>query len=481
MPETVSETFSATGLPHEKIPGPPLSRFGYRGNIARFLSDPLKYLENLYQNYGDVAKMIGGPEPSMIFAFGPKYNQQIFNNTDTFNTIGLTFAGPENSSQRKLRNGLLSMDGETHRQHRTLVNPPFHPQAITAFYPIVVEIVNQLIADWKDRGTVDLWAEMKKLTKLVSARILFGLDNTTMSNEMTSLSATWLDMNFSAAVRFFPYDFPGTAYWRMLRTAEKIERCARQIMNERQKNLSPTAQDVLSILIRKKNEPGTFLKEDVLIGLINLLFDASYETTASSLTWNSFFLTQHPEVTAELYDELESAARGGVPSFECLNDLPHLENVVRESMRMLPPILYNYRLVTKPVELGPYHIEKGSKVAICQYITHRIPEFYPEPNKFNPKRWVTHKNVPYSYIPFGAGPHACIGGAFALMTIKTAISQILLRYRLSLAPGTKVNRKALLVLRPAGGIRVKVHAQDKRFRESKTNVRGNIHEVVDLN
>jgi cytochrome P450 len=145
---------------------------------------------------------------------------------------------------------------------------------------------------------------------------------------------------------------------------------------------------------------------------------------------------------------------------------------------VLPPVSYGERVCAAPVEVGPYALPKGAFVSFSQYMTHHLPELYPEPERFNPERWHTIDPSPYDYLPFGAGPHTCIGAAFAMLEIKIALAMIVQRYRLALQPGARIDRQLRVTLSPKHGMPMVVAAQDRQFR--RTEVRGDIHEMVEL-
>src|SRR3989338_10040309 len=168
------------------------------------------------------------------------------------------------------------MAGERRRNTPAVVTPPFNPKAIAALYPQMAELTERALGGWRDGQVVNLWTEMKRVTRLITAKVLFGLDDPARSYAVTAASDQWLEMNFSALARLFPVAAPGTPYRRMLRLAERVEEQGRAIMRDRQQHLSSDAQDVLSLLIRAQQAGGGFLKEEELIGLVHFLFDSRY-------------------------------------------------------------------------------------------------------------------------------------------------------------------------------------------------------------
>lgn len=461
----------------DKIPGPgPFPVLGWRGNLLKFLRDPLAYMQMLKRTYGEISVFVKGRR-SMIFTFHPKYNQQILSHPDLFHSVGITHLGPEGSAHRRVGHGLLSMNGPQHKSQRRLVMPPFQRNHIVTYRDEIVAITEDLLNDWRDDECKDMHDEMKKLTKRISAKILFGLDTASRAFSVSTLMEDWLELNISTSTRLLPFDVPPFPYHRMLQLAERLESETRAMIEQKKKE-TQSGNDVLSILIRAHDEDGTMMTDAELIGQANILFAASHETTSSALTWTLFLLAEHPHVYGDLVDELAGKLKGGAPTFEMLNELPLLDRVIKESMRILPPAVYTYRLSTAPFDLGPYHLPERTTVALSHYMTHHMSEIYAEPEKFKPERWRDIQPAPYEYLAFSAGPRACIGGGFATMTLKLALAVIVQRFRLTMAPGSRIDRHLVVTLSPKHGLPMLVSKQDQVFK--KNSVTGNIHEMVDL-
>jgi cytochrome P450 len=199
-----------------------------------------------------------------------------------------------------------------------------------------------------------------------------------------------------------------------------------------------------------------------------------------ALIWTLILIVLHPAVNAGVVDELTSVLRGAAPSVQDLARLPLLDRVVKESMRIMPPQAFSRRFNTERCSFGPYDLPAKVTIIFSSYITHRLPNIYTDPQHFRPERWETLKPNIYEYFPFGTGTHHCIGRTFATMEIKIVLAIILQRFRLELVPGLRIDRKprSMLLLRPAGPVRMKVSSQDRQFRPG--TVTGNIHQMVAL-
>ncbi len=205
-----------------------------------------------------------------------------------------------------------------------------------------------------------------------------------------------------------------------------------------------------------------------------------HETSANALTWTLFLLSQHPEIAADLLDELDGVLQGKAPSIEHLQQLPLLERVIKESMRILPPVPWNARVTSKPTSLEGYELPTGTEVWVSIYHTHRNADIYPEPRKFNPQRWETLQVDNFAYNPFSAGSRKCIGAGFAMMEIKIVLAMLLQKFRFQCLPQQKINRSALIVLAAGGGLPMLVCQQDREFGKGVGGLKGNIREMVEL-
>ncbi len=458
------------------IPGPPPMRFfGSRGNLILFRRDSIAYLELLH-SYGKIVAFVAG-RYGTIFAFGPKYNQQLLGNPSLFHMTGFPLPGPKDSAQKRISYSLFSMNDEKHARQRRLISPPFHRQSIEGYHRILVEKTERLLSGWKIGQHIDLVQEMKRFTLGIAGKILFAFDDDLETQDIGDMISRWIHVSTSCSVRLLPKDWPGLPYHRMLKLAEQLERKILPLIARRRAG-NTMGKDVLSILIRSQDEAGIDLSDEELLGQTTVLFVAAHETTANVLTWTLFLLGQHPKILGDLMDELRGVLRGQAPVTSQLEQLPLLDRVIKESMRILPPVPYCTRTSTAPFELGPYQLSAKTTVACSHYITHRLPEIYSEPDKFLPDRWLAIRPSSYEYLPFGAGPRICIGAAFASMTIKIALAMILQRFQLSLLPGTRIDRKVTITLSPKNGMPVELRSPANGFQF--VPVCGNIHEMVQL-
>jgi len=214
---------------------------------------------------------------------------------------------------------------------------------------------------------------------------------------------------------------------------------------------------LLSLLLHAQDIDGTRMTDRQLRDEAMTLFIAGHETTALALSWTWYLLSQHPDVEAKLWAELEAVLGGHPPSVADLPRLTYTENVVRESLRLYPPAYGFGREALQDCEIGGYVVPKGTTLFMSQWVIHRSSRYFPDPEAFMPDRWADGlaKRLPkYAYFPFGGGPRICIGGGFAMMEAVLLLATIAQRFRLTLVPGHPIALYPSITLRPAYGVRV---------------------------
>jgi cytochrome P450 len=463
---------TTTTVTKSKIPGPRgLPFLKGKANLPKFYLTWATYLRELHETYGDIVGLAEG-DPSWTFVFSPALNHDLLANPETFrNDAGPFVRLPKGSRLAKLfLNNLAVMNGDHHKQQRRLMQPAFHRQQIAGYYDDMVAMTEATFATWEIGTKRDMLWEMKQLTQRIAVKTLFG---TYDEAEIQRVSQLLRVVNQVPLLAVFPFDLPGSPLRRIAKTMEKMEEYILAKIEE--KRSVPEATDVLAALVHAHDEDGTRLSDDEMMGHALSLFIAGHETTSHALIWTLLLLHQHPEIHTALLDELESKLQENAPTLEQLNQLPLLEGVVKESLRLLPPAPVGVRRAAHDCELGGYAIPKGAMVFYSEWVTHRLPELYPEPDRFLPQRWVTIKPTIYEYFPFAAGPHMCIGAGFAMQELKVVLAMLVQRYRMELVPNHTLDLN--LGMRPTNGMPMTIHRQDRTF--AKVPVRGMVTQLVE--
>jgi cytochrome P450 len=462
------------------IPGPrPMPVAGHRGNFLSFVVDAVGYLERLHDHYGEIASVARGHN-DYVCVFSPRYNRIVLSDPDLYHNIDAD-ASPvrmrDGSPLSRLYAGLTNMNGPRHRRQRRLLASALHRRHVEGYAGEIAAITARHTAAWRAGDEVDLLAEMRTLTMDVAVRTMLGLDPEQEGQRTGRLLQRWMDAVFSVPAMALPVDVPGLPYHRLQILSDQLDRAVRAMIEARRGGTGD-GRDVLSRLTAANDDDGTRLTDDELIGQTAFLFMAGHATTASALTWTLFLLGTHPGVQRDVVDELTGALHGATPDVSQLAALPLLDRVIRESLRLLPPVMWWSKVCAAGCELGPYELEPGTHVVFSSYITHRLPELYPQPAAFRPERWLTCDPSPYEYLPFSAGPRSCLGAGFATMEMKIVLATVLQQWQPRLPHRVRVDRGGLMVSQPKGGLPARLARPDGRA--PGIEVAGSIRSLVEL-
>jgi len=490
----MSSTTSLSPSVRLTVPGPsPSPFFGSTPHALRFGADSVGYTRQLFQTYGPVVSLSAGGGtnlyssqsrcPGTVFAYGPEVIRTVATQHEIYHKSPLTGTAYRkrtiSARHQPLTHfmvGLFGLNSEPHRQFRQLLMPNFHKQRIEGYRNDIVAITQSVLDQMPVTEQCDIVEVMRRLTIRVTTKILFGFDMDKIGILLENVFAQSTSPMFS----FLPFDLPGLPYHRYLNLLAQFEDEMRALI-ARKREQNTDEGDVLSMLIAARDATtGVQLSEDELLGHVGVFFAAGYDTTAVSLSWTLFLLSQHPEVFANLLDELESVLQGEAPTVEQLHQLPLLERVIKESMRILPAVPWNGRVTSQSTELGGFVLPEGTEVFVSIYQTHHMPELYAEPEVFNPQRWETIEPSMFEYVPFSAGSRTCIGATFALIEMKIVLAMLLQRYRLQFVPKVDIERVGVIVMEPKYGIPMTVHQQDRQFTQGVGGVHGNVREMVKL-
>jgi cytochrome P450 len=466
---------------------------GATASLLRFVLDPIEFVGKLFGEYGPIVQLaVGSPTrlvsteanvPGTVFLYGPELNHALLSNHADFHKCALTGPlypeAPLNARTRpltRMMTGLFHVNEAEHRQHRRLLMPAFHRSRIESYRDEMVAVTEELLADYRPGSTRDVRPDMMRVTLRIATATLFGADLGELGLRIGHDLESWGKALRGANI--FPFDLPGTPYRRWLDLSSAIDQRMTEVIRQK-RDTHGEGRDMLSMLLAARDEVGGALTEDELIGHAGVIFAAGHETSSNALSWTLFLLAQHPRIMADLCDELAGKLHGEAPRFEDLAELPLLDHVVKESLRLFPPAPLNHRITARDSELGRYRIPSGTEVLSSIYHTHRMPELYPEPLRFLPERWATLDPGPYAYNPFSAGPRMCIGAAFAQFEIKVVLGILLQRFRLELVPNQRIDRYFGITLAPTPRVLMKIRRTDRAFARAAP-VQGEVHGMVDL-
>lgn len=361
--------------------------------------------------------------------------------------------------------GLVTANGEAHRRQRQLVQPAFHTNRIQNYAETMVQYTDDTLKGWVSGETKEISREMAELTMYVVSKTLFDVDRDNMSGMAQQIGQTIHEIQAIANSDFnFPIPIPD---WLPTSKNQRRKR-AKQVLDatidgivaqRRATSIDGQVEDrgdLLSMLLLARDDAGTSLTDDEIREQAATLFIAGHETTSNALTWTWHLLSQYPQIEAKLHTELDQQLGGRLPTVHDLRNLPYTEKIIKESLRLYPPAwVLNGRQATEDTTIGDYHIPKGATIFISPYVLHRLPQYFAQPDLFDPERFApeNEKLIPrYAYIPFGAGARVCIGNSFAMMEARLILATIAQRYRLQLAPDQKVTLNPQITLSPKHGL-----------------------------
>jgi cytochrome P450 len=370
-----------------------------------------------------------------------------------------------------LGEGMITSDGEAHNRGRRIAAPAFHRRRIERYATQIVNISNELRTHWRPGAELNISAEMMRLALQITARTLFDTEVTPEIHEINDQVNIVMDLynflvGFPRAELFLNSPIPQI---RRFRAAKKrLDDVVDGMIRARQAetNLDRHA-DLLSMLVAARDEQaggdGLRLNAQQIRDQVLTLFLAGFETVANALAWTWLLLGQNPEAEARLHAELDAVLGGRLPTLEDVPRLEYLGMVLSESMRLYPPAWAMGREVLEDVSIGPYRLRKQTMVFFSQYIVHRDPRWFPEPERFRPERFTAAAKSGrprFAYFPFGGGARQCIGESFAWMEAILSLATIAQRWRLELLPGQVIELQPKITLRPKNGIRVRVAPRD---------------------
>ncbi|MEO5590650.1 MAG: cytochrome P450 [Gemmatimonadaceae bacterium] len=433
---------------------PPRTLPSYPGQfLVEIARNPLGMMVSMNRQHGDISHWRIATQDLYLFSHPDLIREVLVTNQKNFHkSRGLERA------RRLLGNGLLTSEEDFHLRQRRLAQPAFHRQRIAAYATVMGEFADRTMKRWADGQTVNIHTEMMRLTLGIVARTLFDADVDEEAREIGD-ALTHAFESFNLAMLPFTEvleKLPLPAVRRFNNARNTLDRIIYGMIEERRKS-DEDRGDLLSMLLLATDTEGdgsamsdTQLRDEALT-----IFLAGHETTANALTWTWYLLSQHPDVEAKLHREIDSVLDGRAPSFDDMTSLPYTRQVASESMRLYPPAWAVGRRALNEFRVRDFLIPANSVVIMSQYIVHRDPRFFDDPERFDPERWTPERQASrpkFAYFPFGGGTRVCIGEQFAWMEVILLIAAIAQRWRITLAPDQRVAVKPLITLRPTGGM-----------------------------
>jgi cytochrome P450 len=422
------------------------------GNLPEFRTHRLDFLTRCVREHGDMVKLRFAHRIIYLTSHPDLIEDVLVTHSKHFTKHFALRLNPV-----ILGNGLLTSEGDFWLRQRRLIQPVFSRTRIAGYGPAMVEAAQRLIANWKPGEARDIHAEMMRVTLDIAAKTLFGAevgDQAHAIAEALEVAQGNFLQRFNSLLPL-PMWVPTPANLRMRRAVKRLDDVIYGIIHQRRQNPADRG-DLLSLLLHARDEDdGTGMTDKQLRDEAMTLFLAGHETTALTLSWAWYLLAQHPEAEAKLIAEIDTILAGRTPTVDDWPKLKYAEMVALEAMRLYPPAYVIGREALIDLDIGGYHVPKGTTMLMPAWVIHRDARWYDEPERFRPERWGEErmKSMPkFAYFPFGGGPRVCIGQQFAMMELALILATIGQRFRFRIKPGATVQPLAFFTLRPATGI-----------------------------
>jgi cytochrome P450 len=445
---------SAPGPASEPLPLPPGTHgLPLIGETLEFLRSPNAFADSRIARHGKVyqSNILGKPT---VFLIGAEANHWIFAGE------GRYLENEWSPAIRKLlgTNSLSLISGEEHKQRRKLLAPHFKRTSMAGCVAPMVAIARAHLDRWAgdaERGPIAIVPRMRSLVFEIAALYLLG-DTNDLGVGLEEFSRdfdTWVGGLFVA----LPVALPFSRFGRAMQARKRLFGVLERLVAKRDAEQRDDAS-VLSTLLRVRDEHGRPLPRSTIVDEIQLLLFAGHDTTVTSTSNIIYHLAMHPDAQARARAEQDAMVNREY-TLESLRAMPWLEAVIKESMRLIPPIGGAFRVMTKDAEYGGFRIPRGHRVAIGPRAAHREAEHWPDPDRFDPERFIREADdrPAFAWIPFGGGPRVCLGQHFAMLEMHVVLAMLIREFEWSLTPGQDQRFTLIPLPRQRSGTIVELH------------------------
>ncbi len=434
-----------------KAPGPP--NYSVLRHLKRAARDPLGFYQSYWREYGDITRLHWyGPFEAFLCVHPDMVERVLQANWSNY---------PKGFFYKRLAvftgKGLFTSEGDLWLRQRRLAQPAFHRAKIEGLCAVMSATVAETLARWERANTrepFNLASEMMQLALQIVGRTLFGTDlggDAHRFHNLMNVALFHIEHRFNPLT--WPEKVPTPRNRKYLAAKLQLDGWILEIVRQRRTN-HENHHDLLQLLLDARDESGQGMSDRQLADEALTLLVAGHETTADALSWAFSLLANNPQTREELESEAQFLGKNDV-KFEDLVSLPYSRMVFEESLRIYPPIWALAREAKANDEIGGFPVAARSTVMVLPFLTHRHPEFWPDPQRFDPTRFTpqnVQKRPKFAYFPFGGGPRLCLGQSFALMEGQIALAMIAARLRLEFAPGQTLQMHSSLAVRPKNGL-----------------------------
>ena len=447
--------------------------------FAHALRDPIAAMRYTYATYGafvivdsPLRIFFGARHRLFAFAADPRLNREVLSDPETWRPVHVMFVSRKDSASRRVGLGIFSMGGARHAHYRNLLSQTLRKSTVDARGQEMAQLAEQFVDQWPTGRSFDLWRQARRLVRDLTIGMLFS-DDRDHGYPVADLVDERVLFKWSVGALACPVDLPFTPYGKMIRQSVAIEKAVAEWANCKRGQLDN--RDLLSIIVNNPDENGNPPTDATFSGHVPSLFVAGYETCQTGLIWTLVLLAQHPRIARDVADEL-GGLNGAPLTLDAVKDLPLLDAVIKESMRLLPPVPMQARRATRPTKLGDYPVPERTRVILSAFVLNRLPDVYPDPDRFKPERWANIRPSPFEYASFSAGPRICPGQWFGLNLLKLSLAAILSRFRVELEPNLRIEYQIQPTLSPRTPVPAVLKSKQDTFSSSR--LRGGISRLI---
>lgn len=416
---------------------------------ARFLTSfawsPLPAMRRLRERHGSFVRIANPFRRSsrrLMFVADQELYRTVFTEGDIWRGIRISFSGIRGHASNRLTVSMPRLRGPRHAHYRRLLLPLLSRPALVDMSIDMAAIATTHVRGWPRDTPIDLLPRTEELVRDMSIKLLFGGDHA----------------RAVPIAELIQRQIEGSALGRVLRHLAWLPYANRQeraiLEWAAAKRGEVDQKDILSVLANATDENGLAQDAEIIGGLTTFIYGASYDTCQNGLAWSLLLLSQHPTIARALGEEIRAAVGDRPPTLERIGDLPLLEGVVRESLRLFPPVPLQARRAMSPTVLDGEEVEKGTIVMVSAHTMCRDPAVFAEPDRFVPERWKDFAPTPFENPVFGAGRYSCPGTLFGMQMMKVGIASLFADSTVALAPGCVVDHRTAITLAPRGRVRV---------------------------
>ncbi|NLG46091.1 cytochrome P450 [Gordonia sp. (in: high G+C Gram-positive bacteria)] len=407
---------------------------GQHGHLDELATDPIALFQRVRDEHGEVG-MFQLADREVVLVSGAAANEEFFRAPDEVLDQGAAYP-----FMTPIFGEGVVFDTSPERRSEMLHNQALKASHMKQHAVTIPDEVERIIADWGDEGEIDLLEFFAELTLYTSSSCLIGRK---FREELSAhIAHLYHELEKGTdPIAYVDMHADIESFRRRDAAREELVEFIAGVLDGRIANppADNSDRDLMDVLVSLKNDDGSqMFSPDTVTGIFISMMFAGHHTTSGTAAWTLIELLKHPEYLAEVTDELDAIYADGIEySFAAMRQIPKLEGAIKEALRLHPPLIILMRLVQEDFEVGGVTVRKGQSIAVSPAVSNRLPEDFPNPDSFDPARYQEPRQEDlvnrWTWIPFGAGRHRCVGAQFAMMQLKAIFSVLLRNYEFSLA------------------------------------------------